>query len=217
MMPAIELRPVRVGDDDDRIVERVGAPVEGDDLFAVPRAADGEIALDLRGVEDVQRPAAVVGDVVGDVDEGVDRAQPDRGEAPLHPRRRGAVLHAAHEPEREGRAEMLVARLEGEGDGDGAGAGALHRLHGVALELAEAGRREIAGDAVDRGAVGPVRRQVDLDDRVIEPGIGRVGLPDGRVLGQVDDALVVVGELKLRFGAPACPGSRRRGSCRRRA
>jgi hypothetical protein len=49
------LRPVRVGDDDDRIVERVGTPIEGDDLFAVPRAADGEIALDLRGVEDMQR------------------------------------------------------------------------------------------------------------------------------------------------------------------
>ena len=78
MMPAMRLDAVLVGDHDMLVVERVGAAVERQHLLAVPGAADGEIALDLGGVEDVQRPAAVEGHVVGDVDERVDRAQADR-------------------------------------------------------------------------------------------------------------------------------------------
>jgi hypothetical protein len=51
---------------------------------------------------------------------------------------------------------------------------------------------------VDRGAVGTVRREVDLDHRIVEPGIGRVGNADRRILGQVDDAVVIVGNFEFR-------------------
>jgi hypothetical protein len=73
--------------------------------------------------------------------------------------------------------------------------------NGLGLERAETGRRQIAGDAVDRGAVGPVRGEVDLDHRIVEAGVRRVGLADRRIRGQIDDALVVVRDLELRGGA----------------
>ena len=44
------------------------------------------------------------------------------------------------------------------------------------LKRAEVGGGEIARDAVDAGAVRPVRRQVDLDHRIVEAGAFGVGL-----------------------------------------
>ena len=69
---------VVVGDHAHGVVERVGLAVERQQLSRRLRAAHDEIALDLGGVEHMQRPAAVVGDEVGDVDERIDRAQADR-------------------------------------------------------------------------------------------------------------------------------------------
>ena len=100
-------RAVVVGDHAHGVVERVGLAVEREQLLAVLRAAHDEVALDLLGVEHVQRPAAVVGDEVGDVDQRVDRAKPDRLEPLLQPVRRRAVLDAAHQAQRERRAERM--------------------------------------------------------------------------------------------------------------
>ena len=99
------LDAVVVGDHAHGVVERVGLAVERQQRLAVLGAAHDEIALHLRGVEHVQRPAAVVGDEVGDVDQRVDRAQADRRQPLLQPVRRRAVLDAAHQAQREGRAE----------------------------------------------------------------------------------------------------------------
>jgi hypothetical protein len=41
------------------------------------------------------------------------------------------------------------------------------------------------------------RRQVDLDDRIVEPGIERVGLADRRIGRELQDAVVVVAEPEL--------------------
>ena len=158
-----------VGDHAHGVVERVGLAVERQQLLAVLRAAHDEIALHLLGVEHVQRPAAVVGDEVGDVDQRVDRAKPDRLQPLLQPLRRRAVLDAAHEAQREGRAERM-GLAEVELDRDRAGEFALDRLRRALLERADVGRGQIAGDAVDAGAVGPVRREVDVDHRIVEAG-----------------------------------------------
>ena len=45
-----------------------------------------------------------------------------------------------------------------------------------------------------------VRRQIDLDHRIVEAGIFRVSLADRRVVRQIDDAVVIVGDLQLGFG-----------------
>ncbi|GJE72844.1 hypothetical protein CHKEEEPN_4405 [Methylorubrum podarium] len=198
---ADRLDAVGIGDHHRVRVEPVGLAIEGHEALAVLRPTHDQGPGDLVRVEHVQRPAAVEGHVVGDVDERVDRAQADRPQALLHPRGRGTVLHAAHEAEGEERAETRVVRVELQRDGGRAGALAAHRRHRLALQGAEAGGGEIAGDAVDRGAVRAVRRQVDLDHRIVEPGPEGVGGADGCVGGQIEDAVVVLAEAQLRPGA----------------
>jgi len=81
---------VIVRDHADAIVEHVGAAIEREQRLTVAGAADGEVAFHLLGVEHVQGAGAVVGHEIRDVDQCVDRAQADRGQALLQPlRRRG--------------------------------------------------------------------------------------------------------------------------------
>ena len=80
------------------LIELVAFAIQRDQTLVRSRASDREIALDLGGIEYVEWPSAVIGDEIGDVDEHVDRTKPDGGETTRQPRRRGAVLHAAHEP-----------------------------------------------------------------------------------------------------------------------
>ena len=190
------LDAVLVGDHADGLIERVDLAIEGKEAFAEARAPHRQVAVHLGDVEHVQRAAAVVGDEVGDVDQRVDRAKPDRDQPALQPGGRGAVLDAAHEPQREGRAER-GRRAEIERDLDRAGEAPFHRLDRGVLELAHVGGGEVARDAVHAGAVGAVGREVDLDHRVVEPGPGGVVGADRRIRRQVDDALVVVGQLQL--------------------
>ena len=91
------LHALLVGDHADRLVERVALAIERDQALAVTRAPDRQIAVHLGGIEHVQRAAAVVSDEIGDVDERVDRTQPDRDEPALQPDGRGAVLHPTHQ------------------------------------------------------------------------------------------------------------------------
>ena len=144
----------------------------------------------------MQRPAAVEGDEIGDIDQRVDRPQSDCRQPLLQPVGRGAVLHALYQPQPEGRAQR---RLHSIVTFTGQGKSALHRLYDAVLEGADGGGAEIAGDAVDAGAVGPVGREIDLDHRLAERGIVSVAFPDRRVGRQIDDAVMVVGELQLGF------------------
>ena len=108
----------------------------------------------------------------------------------------GPFLHAAHEPQREAAAERRRC-AEVERHRDRTGKFALHRLDPGIHELAHVGGGEVARDAVHAGAVRTVGRQVDLDHRIVEAGPLRVALADRRVGRQLDDALVIVGDLQL--------------------
>ena len=144
----------------------------------------------------MQRARAVISDEIRDIDEPVDRPQTDRVEAALQPVRRRSVLHPAHEPQRKGGAER-GGRAEIELDRDGARKLALHRLDGGVLERAHVGCGEVARDALHACAVRPVRREPDLDDGIVELRPFGIARADRRVVGQFDDALVVVGDLQL--------------------
>ena len=67
-----------VGDHGHLGIERVALAVERRELLAAPRAAHREIAVELVGVEDVERPVEIEGEEIGDVDQRRDRPQPDR-------------------------------------------------------------------------------------------------------------------------------------------
>ncbi len=79
------LNPILVGDDTDRRIEGVRFAIQGEQRFTRARTPDGQIALHLGGIEYVQRARAVIGDEVGDIDQRIDGAQPNAGEATPQP------------------------------------------------------------------------------------------------------------------------------------
>ncbi|MNZ49220.1 hypothetical protein D3C78_669810 [compost metagenome] len=203
MLPAHDaadrLEALFVGNDDIVRAELVFTLVEREDRLTLFRTANREIALDLGGVEDVHRPALIEGHVVGDINESIDRTQADRHQALLHPFRAGAILHAAHDAQRKAGAKRRIIQFQLHIDG-----GCAFNLEGrrrLRLQLTQTGGGEIAGDAVDRSAVRTVGREVDLDDRIIEASIGCEGSADRRIFRQIDDAVVIVGNVELLFGA----------------
>ena len=65
-------------------------------------------------------------------------------------------------------------------------------------------RRHLAGDAEHREQVRPVRRELDVED--VSPRTCGQRRADRRVLGQDEDALVLVGEAELLLGADHARG-----------
>jgi hypothetical protein len=117
---ADRLGTLLVADEGLGAVEAVGPVVEGDEALAGLGEADADGAAELRRVEDVEGPGAVVGDEVRHVDEGRDRAEADRLQAGLEPGGRRAVPDAADQSAGEEGAGLLVD-VGGEVDADGAG------------------------------------------------------------------------------------------------
>src|SRR5262249_12781469 len=146
----------------------------------------------------MQWPPAVVGDEIGDIDKRVDGAKPDCAHTARQPFRRGAIIHAANQAQSECGAKRW-GRVEFEGDLGRAGKAARYGLDGTRLELAQFGRRKITRYAVHTGAIRTVRREVDLDDGIIQPRPARVTLAHKRIIWKLDDALVVIGDLQLEF------------------
>ncbi len=104
--------PFCVSDHDHALVKRVGLAVERHQALALTGAPHGQVARDFGEVKDVQRPAAIEGDVIGDVDERADRPEADRPKTLLHPDRGRPIGYAAHEPQGESGAEIGVTRGE---------------------------------------------------------------------------------------------------------
>ncbi len=193
------LGTVLVSNDDDVGIEIVGLAVEREQRLAVLGAADREVALHLGCVEDVQRAAAVDRQQIGDVDQRVDGPEADGAELLLQPVRRRVVPDAAHHAQAKQRAELRIVEVEH--DLDRARIGAAHRLdHFRRGENAKLRRGEIAGNARYAETIRTVRRHSDLDHRIVEPEQRRERLADRRVLGEVDDAVVLVGETHLALG-----------------
>ena len=159
--------------------------------------AQAQIALQLGGIEHVQGPAEVHSDQVGDVDQGRDRPQADRGKALLQPGRARPVAHAAQHPADEQRAGRRVAFREIERD--------LKRrikLRGYRAEItmdqrADAGRGELARDAEHAEAVAAVGGDRDVDHRPLDPDHLVRRAPDRRIRRQLDDPGMVLAEQKL--------------------
>ena len=127
-------------------------------------AAHGEPAAGHQvGVEGVHGLPGQEHHVVRDVDDVADRALAGRHQARLEPRRRGPEPHVLEQPGGEAGAQVGGVDLDGE---------AGHRV-ALRMRIVRPGRRgerrlggrvDLAGDAVDAEAVGPVRRDLELED-----------------------------------------------------
>ncbi len=72
-----------------------------------------------------------------------------------------------------------------------------HRPNAFVPQLAHVSGGEIARDAIDAGAVAAVGGEIDLDHGIVESGPLGISRSDRRIGGKLDDAFVVVGDLKL--------------------
>ena len=152
----------------------------------------------------MQRPAAIVGDVVRDVDERVDRAQPDRLQPVLQPRRRRTVLDASDDAAGEHGTRIRRLGRELQFDRIGQSYACLRRSDlRLGLQCAEPGRCEIARNAAHARAVRTVRRQLHFEDRIVEAGDVDVAFADlvGPFRRQIENAVALF--RKLKFGGRA--------------
>ena len=174
----------------------VGLAVQRDQVLVAVHAMAAQAGRDLAprqlgGVIDVQRAGAVVGDQVGDVHEGVDRAQADGGQAVGQPLGRGTVLDAADVATGEHRAGFAVDL-----DGDRGDERAWDRRDRDILQLAHAGGGQVAGDAHNAQPVGAVGGHFEVDDGFQAQGVDGARA-DRQGVGQLHDAVAFGGVLQL--------------------
>ena len=148
----------------------------------------------LIGIEDVQRPAKIEGEEVGDVDQRRDRPQAGGEQQPLHPLRGLPVAQAADQPAGEVGAGGCRLGREVEMHPDRASEAPRDWRRIERQQGAEAGGGEIAGDAADGEAVAAVGGDGDVDDGIVEPHGGGGGRADDGVSRQLDDAGMLVGQ-----------------------
>ena len=191
------------GDDGHVGSERAFHLVERGELRAVLRLADHHVgtpvcAFQLVQVEGVQRLTEQEQDVVRHVDDVVDGALPDGGEAFDHPVGRRTHLHAADDAGGIARAAHGV--LDGHGNVVSAVVDELElRSHLVkrAFPIAAIHRAHLAREPHDRKAVRTVRRDLQVEYRVGQLQIVGDGSTHRGIIGEDPDALVVGAEPQL--------------------
>ena len=73
------LNGIFIGDDANALIKRISLAVEGEQLLAIPRATNSQVAMHLCRVEHMQRSSTIKGHEIGYVDERVDGPQSDCG------------------------------------------------------------------------------------------------------------------------------------------
>ena len=180
--------------------DAVGFAVERQQGFAAHGRVDAQRAGDFGGVKDMQRAVQAIGEDVGDIDEGRDRAQADGLEPVLQPSRGGAVLDTADQATGEMRAGFgLQAGVDPDVDFAGKTGGEDGDWQG--FQAAQTARGQVAGDAANAKRIGAVRGDFDMDHRVVAAAIVDESRTQRGVCGQLDDAVVIVGQHQLAFGA----------------
>jgi len=146
-------------------VQGPGLAVEGDEGLALPRAADDDPPfLEESEIEGVQGLPELHHDEVRHVNDVVDGPEPHGLEALPHPLRGGLDLHSLDHAGRVPGAEVGVENLNG-GDRPDILPGLLEGdLRVAELPAAQDGR--LSRDPDDAEAVGPVRRDPDVEHRV---------------------------------------------------
>ena len=186
-----------VGDHRHGGIKRIGLAVERLHLLAVPGETGLHIALQLVGVEDMQRTPAVMCNQVRHIDQRGNRAQTHGLQLVLHPFGRRTVLHIADVTPRKNRAGIRRIGREVQRDRLGAFEFAFDDLDAPIFQRAKTGSRQIARHAERARRIAPIGRDGDVDH-----GIGETQRCGGRrahfrAFGKFDDAVVFVGKKQL--------------------
>ena len=158
-----------VGDDEVALAEPVLVFVQGEEGLACPRAADGQVSLQLVGIKDVERAAEVEGEVVGEIHQGRDRLGPRRLQPAQQPRRGAVVPFHPEEAPAHGGGEVGLLAFKGAPPRDGACEGGRGLVGRQGAQAPEAGGGEFAGNAAHGEAVPPVGGDGEVEDRLIAP------------------------------------------------
>ena len=140
------------------------------------------------------RSAKVEHQIVGDIDQRVDRLLPRRLQPRAHPRRaRLAVIDPAHRPREEGRAALGIL----DPHRDGIVETALDQRHVERLQRAEPGRRQVARNPAHPHAILPIGGDRHIEHRIVDPGIIGKTCPHRGIGGKLDDPVMLLAEHKL--------------------
>ena len=139
--------------------------------------------------------------VIGDVDGVGDRPLAGGHQPGLEPERGGADGDVGEQPGGEARAELRHLHRDGGVVAHVAVTGRLRVLLPRRRRESRTGDRvDLAGDAVDAEAVAPVRGHLDLQHRLAQRQHLAQRRAGGKLGVELDDALVVVGDLQLVSG-----------------
>jgi hypothetical protein len=150
-------------------------------------------------IEGVERLAQLPHDVVRHVDDVVDGPESSAPQPLSEPDRGRADPDTGDQAGGVARAEVGILHV----DPREAGGRWLRLAHGDrgGAEPAPRERRHLPRDAEHREAIGPVRRDLDLEDHVVQPQIADEIPADRRVGREEEDARAVLADAQLGLGA----------------
>ena len=183
---------------DDEVVRGEGAvlPVEGGEVLPLPGGPDHDLAAaHLVEVEGVERMPELEEHQVGRIDHVGDGANPAGLEPPGEPQGRGTDGYPLDHPGRV--AGALLRGLDADRDRLGSGGALLLEGRGAEEDGPRKERGQLACDAQVGERVGPVGRDVDLEQHVLEAERPRDRHARGEVLRQQQKAARVEGEPEL--------------------
>ncbi len=164
-------RATIIRDDHMARLEAIGLFIQRQHLLAALSAVYAQIALHLIGIKDVQRTVLVIGEEIGHIHQGRDRAQADSAQTVLQPCGRGAVLDATDHAAYEMRCNF--EGILGNADTDWAGEAACNLAHLIGFQTAKTARGQIAGHTAHPKRILTVWRNGDLDHGVDLGGVIR--------------------------------------------
>ena len=159
-------------------------------------AHDDALLRDRAQIEGMERLAVLQHHVVGHVDHVVDGALVGGQQPLLQPRGRRPHAHPADHRAGVARAQLRVVDL----DADGVGRARDRVAEGGLADGVGGARGDLVRHAQDRQAVAAVGRHLH-HERIGAGQIGGEGGAEGRVVGEHQDALVLVAQAQLALGA----------------
>ena len=188
-----------VGDHRHRLVERISLAVERHHALASVRLSRDQRALELGAVIDVQWPAEVDRQEIGDVHQYRDRLLPDRLKLGLEPRRRLAIHQPAHGLRVKCRAALdIVSAYVGRRPL------ALDRrsrrlaIHvGERAQRSQSRRRQVARDPAHPHAILAVGGDRNVEHTIIEPGEIGEARPHRRIGIKLDNPVMIIAQLQF--------------------